>query len=149
MKKWSLSFIFFVFSFVLYAQQGNKMRLVEQADFSTVDSEFRTIAVKVANDIDCCWDIIDSCKCSDLKDPWGKGEPRLYRQQIEKAMNSSITMHVQKSMAAFEKAVLQGKGKVKITEEDVKKAFDRYPGYKFSAISNRFDIYLQKLKPKR
>ncbi len=149
MNKYSLLVIFLACSCWMQAQQGARMLLVTQADFSEVDNQFRGIAVKVANDIDCCWDIVDSCKCSDLKDPWGKGEIKLYRQQIDKVISSRAVLQVQKSMAVLEQAVLQGKGKTKIREEDVKKAFDRYPGYQFSAISNRFAIYMQKLKPVR
>ena len=146
MKKQLLLTLSLFITCCVFAQSGRRFNLVQQADFSQANAQLSGMAARAAKDIDCCWELLDSCRCSDLKDPWENDSVRAYSQQVDIANTSRKSANVQKSMAGFEKALLQGKGGRRLTADDVKNAFTRYPGYRFSAISNRFDIYMQKLK---
>lgn len=125
------------------AQTSTKLSKTQQVNFSNTDSGLNTAALKAAKDLDCCW--TDTCKCSDLKDPW-EAKSLSFDKQMDAVIKDKRATNTQKSLAAFEKAILDGKGKKRLNAKHLKAAFDKHPGYSKDAMSKRFDIYILSLE---
>ncbi len=143
MKKQFLTLAFVISTIVSLAQTPTKLAKTQSANFANTESGLNTAALKAATDLDCCW--TDTCKCSDLKDPW-EAKGLSFDKQMDSVIKDKKATRTQKSLAAFEKAILEGKGKKKLSAKHLKAAFDKHPGYSKEAMSKRFDIYILSLE---
>ncbi len=143
MKTYLMTMLLMVATISTIAQSPTKFTKTQQANFSNTESGLNTVALKAAKDLDCCW--TDTCKCSDLKDPW-EAKGLSFDKQMDSVIKDKRATNTQKSLAAFEKAILDGKGKKKLTAKHLKAAFDKHPGYSKDAMSKRFDIYILSLE---
>lgn len=109
--------------------------------FDEADAVFGKQAVKAGMEYECC--VEAQCKCTDLKDPWEEDKNLPVPEQVSRMAGNSKAAPVQQAMAQWEKSILAGDGKGKISAENVKQAFSKYPGYSLRAINQRLDTYIR------
>lgn len=117
---------------------------MQNINFDEADAIFKTKAINAAMEAECCYD--ETCKCTDLLDPWEKDKSLTFDAQISKMLSAKNASKAQVSMAQFEKAILEGKGKKRLNTNTLKVAFAKHPGFSLGAISKRMDIYIQQLE---
>lgn len=147
MKKLMILGIIFLVPLIGVAQKDGKLSYkarIETINFDEADAVFGKVALDAGMSWECC--IEEKCDCTDLKDPWEVKKSESYTVQVNSMATSKTAAKIQKDMAIFEKAVLDGKGKTVIGSEVVKNAFAKHPGYSKNAMKLRMDIYIQKME---
>lgn len=147
MKKLLVFSLLLTLSMTMFSQnKTNPTRLtkMQNINFDEADAIFKTKAISAAMEAECCYD--DTCKCTDLLDPWEKDKTLKYDAQISKMLTAKNASKAQVSMAQFEKIILEGKGKKQLNKNTLIQAFAKHPGFSLGAISKRMDIYIQQLE---
>ncbi len=111
--------------------------------FSDDEWTFKNEMATAAKALDDCANDPDGCALKELE---AEEEKSTLLQQMLKAGISGA--YTQKTMVAFEKMILKGKGKGLLGRIDIVLAFEKYSGYSYSAMSNRMNIYVKKLAEK-
>ncbi len=103
---------------------------------------FKTSMTEAAKTLDDCAKEEGGCALKELEDD--KDAP-LLQQMIKAGISGANT---QKIMVDFEKSILKGKGGKLLKRIDIVLAYEKHPGYSFSAMCNRMNIYIKKLSEK-
>ena len=69
-----------------------------------------------------------------------------FGKQVNAVLQANQKATVQNKMAKLEKACILGKGGQLVRKVDIKNAFAKHPGYGFPAMTNRIDIYINRME---
>ena len=131
---------------MVMAQKGgtNYFETLNKKGYTEVEWTFKNQMLAAAKSMDMCSPSIRNCV---LKDPIKNTNVKAIKQiKLGWSFGVEREVMVQKNMAAFEKAMYSDRDNKLLPWIRIESAFEKYPGYSYSAMSSRMEDYIQHME---